>query len=268
MGVEITRMGNLGFYGYSRKSLDNHIIGGAPVVNGSQIAYYFYTTGNVTISNDINVELLLVGGGGSGSCNQGGGGGAGGAVYFPSIILQAGVYTVTVGTGGATETVNQAVGNSGNNTVFYGITALGGGGGAGMSGNGLNGGCGGGGFWAYSRVNGVSTQSQFPGAVIYGNRGSDNWNGGGGGGCGTTSSPSGNAGYGKTVMGLLFGGGGGGSFVAGEGYGRDGGGNGGANGYNGSPATGIGCGGGAGGGAGAYYGGAGSDGIVIVRYSI
>lgn len=120
----------------------------------------FTANGNFTTSErPLDVQILLVGGGGGGGSSDYwdggyyvGGAGGGGAVYNSTppgggsagIIANANTtYTVTVGTGGASDT------NGGNSSVF-GYTALGGGKGGTNVGNartaGGNGGCGGGAY--------------------------------------------------------------------------------------------------------------------------
>ena len=76
-------------------------------------------------------EILVVGGGGGGS-NLGGGGGGGQVIYSANpILLQSETYTISVGNGGTNGATN---GSPGQNSVAFGITALGGNGGQGLTG--------------------------------------------------------------------------------------------------------------------------------------
>lgn len=103
----------------------------------------------------VQIDYLLIGGGGAGGSvnnsllNRGfdyaGGGGAGGYISG-STLLSSRIqpYSFNVGKGGLSGGTN-ANGNNGGNTTFLGLSALGGGGGAGVNSNGLEGGSGGGG---------------------------------------------------------------------------------------------------------------------------
>ncbi|MEX0934386.1 MAG: glycine-rich domain-containing protein, partial [Candidatus Saccharimonadales bacterium] len=101
------------------------------------------------LSDEGDVEVLIVGGGGGGGNNDAGGGGAGGVVVR-SLTLSSGTYTVRVGGGGrgaccpgSTTSANR--GANGQNSSFDSITARGGGGGGGRGNKGRNGASGGGG---------------------------------------------------------------------------------------------------------------------------
>ena len=93
----------------------------------------FTTDGTFTLPEAVLCDVLVVGGGGGGGelgsvvDNQGikvaGGGGAGGLVYYESLPIPAGTYSVTVGAGGA-------IGANGGDSSAFGITAYGGGYGA------------------------------------------------------------------------------------------------------------------------------------------
>ena len=87
----------------------------------------FTGPGTFTLTSPGSVEVMLVGGGGGGS-SIAGGGGAGGLVYQSRYRLAAGVYPVTVGTGGAGATdwyTNTQ--SKGNPTIFGALEAQGGG---------------------------------------------------------------------------------------------------------------------------------------------
>lgn len=240
------------------------------------------------------VEVLVVAGGGAGGGYGGndgaGGGGAGGLIYNRNFAVTPGsAVTVTVGAGGAG--VGGAVrGNSGGNSVFGALTAIGGGGGGSEGaaeqrpgGSGGSGG-GGGGY-------GVATGAGGNGTAGQGNAGG-NCTAPGDGGGGGAGSPGESGLTGKGGLGLGFdisgffvyyaGGGGasGDKRNARGGGGAIGGIGGGGKGQdatnstppeNGSPNTGGG--GGAAAGSNPTYGagttltsGAGGSGIVIVRY--
>jgi len=177
-----------------------------------------------------NVEVLVVGGGGGGAStydgsNNGngprGGGGGGAVVYNDKFAVTAGTqYPVTVGAGGAGGTGNNVDGSQGGDSRFGPLYALGGGAGqkynTGATGNNGNGGSGGG--TAYSSY----TTGCQPGA---GNMGGGNVGvggssgAGGGGGAGGTGygdgagemGGNGGAGIGYNIAGRMmpYGGGGG-----------------------------------------------------------
>jgi hypothetical protein len=149
--------------------------------NGPYTIHTF--TGSATFTPSFNgeVEVLIVaGGGGGGQFHGGGGGGAGGLLYASSYGVAAGSgITVTVGSGGA-------ITGAGSNSVFGGLTTIGGGLGASEgANNGGNGGSGGGGTGFSTATNGgLGTPGQgfdggnngFPDtSAVYGS-------GGGGGG--------------------------------------------------------------------------------------
>jgi hypothetical protein len=266
--------------------------------SGGNISYYGpYTvhtfTGSATFTPSFNgqVEVLVVAGGGGGGANHGGGGGgAGGLLYTSAYGVSAGSgITVTVGSGGA-------IAGNGSNSVFGGLTTIGGGLGASEgANNGGNGGSGGGGTGFSTATNGgLGTPGQgfdggkggFPDtSAVYGS-------GGGGGGAsapGTdgkegqnVSGSAGNGGdglpYSINGFSTYYAGGGGGGYWGdnltyyGVG-GLGGGGNGGAGGSASTllPTPGVnGLGGGGGGARGdgslPRPGSVGGSGIVIVRY--
>ena len=107
--------------------------------------YYYWLSahsgGSLVVYADMTVEILLVGGGGSGGSGTSGGGGAGGLIYISAFQMKAGTYEVTVG-GGGTQSSTNAVGDSGDNSVFTRtiggsniLTAIGGGGGGAYNGS-------------------------------------------------------------------------------------------------------------------------------------
>lgn len=233
---------------------------------------------------NLKFDTLVVGGGGGGGGNVGGGGGGGSVEVNNSLALASGTsYAVVVGTGGARGNGSGTPGAKGANSTFAGITAYGGGGGAGYQGASLTGGSGGGGSSAYAT--GASAGS---GSNVF--AGGNGLNGGGlvviGGGGGGASAAGANGvngqagkggdGYSSAITGatVVYGGGGGaGGYGPGGQNGGAGGSGGGGTGGTGANAvggdgtanTGGGGGGGAGGGGGTG-GGIGGSGVVIVRY--
>jgi len=222
------------------------------------------------------LEYLVVAGGGAGGTNQdSGGGGAGGLLQGLLPITLGTSYTVTVGAGGTT--------SNGSNSVLGNITALGGGYGGLLNGNGNSGGSGGGGGGSSSSTTGGQGTA---GQGNAGGSGAATFPSGGGGGAGTVGlnannsskySGNGGAGIASSISGTLTtyaGGGGGGGYAGGTNVGYNSGGvGGGGNGYMGSSTGGTSGGantGGGGGGNGDSYGsvaGSGGSGIVIVRYA-
>jgi hypothetical protein len=241
-----------------------------------------------------SIEVLVVAGGGSGGGGYGGGGGAGGVVYNSSFfVTPSSSYTVTVGSGGAGPAGGTTQGNSGSNSIFGTLTAIGGGGGGSGGVAGKSGGSSGGGsyvtYTAAAATPGQGNPGGFDPFVDTSATGNGAGGGGGAGGFGTNSSGNSTDQGGNGGAGLAFnisgtstyyaagGGGGSGGYtlthVASSG-GLGGGGSGGV--YNGSvsagtagtASTGSGGGGGSGGAGGGGAGGAGGAGVVIIRYAL
>jgi len=265
------------------------------------VAEYYNGTAWVT-PGVYGVDYLIIAGGGSGGIDStfsnvaAGGGGAGGMLVSNVLtpVTPGTAYTITIGAGAAAVTGTGAVvGNVGNNTTAFGLTAFGGGyGGSYGSSGGTSGGPGGSGGGGAS----TNTQPSFGAGTLGsvgvpvqgrngGNGGSSGPSAGGGGAgavgidgnTGTSTTGAGGAGLANSYSGASVtyaggGGGGGGSLgsnVGGAG-GAGGGGAGGnvnANGVAGTANT-----GGGGGGAGSstaslsLTSGAGGSGIVIIRY--
>ena len=107
--------------------------GGTIVSRGGCHIHTFTADGTFILPKPVLCDVLVVGGGGGGgelgsvSDNPGikvaGGGGAGGLIYYESLPIPAGTYSVTVGAGGA-------IGANGGNSSAFGIIAYGGGYGA------------------------------------------------------------------------------------------------------------------------------------------
>lgn len=107
--------------------------GGTVARRQGHFVHTFTSDGMFTMPVDGLVEVLLVGGGGGGGTNcpygyysgyqGGGGGGAGGVMHLTNLVLTAGAHSVVIGQGGD-------IGYNGGNTIAFGRTAYGGGGGA------------------------------------------------------------------------------------------------------------------------------------------
>ena len=86
------------------------------LVPGNGYVYHsFVEPGTFEVTNSGTAELLLIGGGGAGGYKISGGGGAGGVLYG-SITLSLGVYNISVGKGGAS---NSGAIIGGSPTDFY-----------------------------------------------------------------------------------------------------------------------------------------------------
>ena len=270
---------------------------GTPTVtiNGTNTVYTFTGSGTFTPVVGFNATVLLVAGGAGGGYWNGGGGGAGGVVYNTNTNLSSGVaYTVTIGSGGTAGT-STTIGGTGVNTLFNGITALGGGGGGGYTGSTVlqpsNGGSGGGQAGnSGGIVSGGSATQPSSASGGYGNNGGNNgitvgpYPGGGGGGAGAvggngSSGGGGNGGIGITNIltnyaqagqlsssNYYVGGGGGAGSQTGSSTGGIGGGGAGSSTTTGTNGT-TNTGGGGGGGAwnsGGYNGGTGGSGVALI----
>ena len=229
-----------------------------------------------TTLSSIAVEYLVIAGGGAGGYERGGGGGAGGyrtnmvgatsgggASAEAAMNISPGTYTVTVGSGGAANS------NAGTNSVFNGITSLGGGAGASTR---TSGGSGGGGRYTGDTTGAAGTSGQ----GYAGGNGVYAVGSGGGGGAGAAGANAGNSwggaggnGVSSSITGSAVtrggGGGGGGDYGNGVAGGSGGGGASANGGVSGTANTGGGGGGGNWQGA-AYNGGNGGSGVVIIRY--
>ena len=222
---------------------------------------------------DYNVEVLVVGGGGAGGSGSlyaysGGGGGAGGFIYRSSMTVSSGENVkISVGRGGTgTSSASYdpspfgTTGNSGSNSRFGNLIAIGGGGGGGgLTYDGLPGGSGGGGGGRASD-GGVGTTGQGFAGGSSSEHGDTTTYGAGGGGA---SSAGGNSSNTTTAPG----GEGKANSITGSSVTYSVGGAGGNNGGTGSstPVTNSGS-GGQGGVGGGGDGVDGADGIVVVAY--
>jgi hypothetical protein len=245
----------------------------------------FLADGSFVVASTGAVDYLIVGGGGGGGTGgsgayNAGAGGAGGFRTSTGLSISGASYAITVGDGGATNTV-------GEDSVFNALTSSGGGTGAFSSGGaGGNGGSGGGGAGHGSGGAGGTgnTPSTSPSQGNDGGSGSSAAAGGAYGGAGGggatavgangTSSAGGNGGAGtanslRTNVAVTYAGGGGGAASSGSAStgGAGGGGAGGVAAVGSAGTVNLGGGGGAGSGIGAsHVGGAGGSGIVVIRY--
>ncbi len=258
-------------------------------LGGGWIVHQFTAVGatSFTVPDGADqIDYLVVGGGGSGGTSLsfsnagGGGGGAGGVVTGTMNVTSGTTFNVTVGAGGNPAMTGNTTGQSGQNSSFGSITALGGGAGIGGNGNGQPGGSGGGGR------GGTGGAGQQPGSASGGlgsaGGGGDSpaghGGGGGGGATGTggiaaaTGGGAGGTGIMSDITGanMFYGGGGGGGGAQNDpgGTGGTGGGGTGANNDTAATAGAANTGGGGGGGNNNRVGAAGGSGVVIVSYEI
>ena len=278
--------------------------GGIISIDGSDTVHIFESNGNFVLTETTSCDILIVGGGGGGG-SMGGGGGGGGAVCYRNHPTLSGAgdygtsYSIVIGVGGASN-------ENGGTTLAFSVYATGGGaGGQGWNEDGSDGANGGGASWTYESgyVGGTGTapsnwQLNNYWTVSAGNDGySYNWTsqppalgGGGGGSSATATSKTGGNGVSYDITGTSYNwgaGGGGCGYNTTAGSGGTGGGGGGAGynttngsagsgGYNAGSggtdtvggAAGTNTGSGGGGGRWDYAGGAGGDGIVVIRYAI
>ncbi|CAB4242040.1 hypothetical protein UFOVP86_27 [uncultured Caudovirales phage] len=218
-----------------------------------------------------SVSYLIISGGGGGGVGvlgvaNGGGGGAGGLLSGTTSMALGTVYTITVGAGGASQTI-------GSTSSAFSNTPVGGGYGGGTTViAGGNGGSGGGGAGGSTSAGGSATSGQ--GYAGGAGGGAASYGGGGGGGAGAigaaaTSGSAGNGGAGAsssiTGSAVTYGGGGGGGSGSAPGTGGSGGGGNGSSSAGTAGATNTGSGGGGSASAsGSQPGGAGGSGVVIL----
>ena len=236
----------------------------------------FTSSGDFLISQNVNVEYLVVAGGGGGGYGFfAGGGGAGG--FMEGIGFNTGGGSVIIGGGGSSANSENQPGGNGSNSGFESIIANGGGGGGSRNAvNGIDGGSGGGGC----KNNGSPGLTNQLGAGNHGGIGNSNTAGGGGGAGGMgedgitdSYQPGRRGGDGRSsgISGTIqfySGGGGAGSRVTAGLSTSDIGGQGGTLNPSTEPTSGnvnTGSGGG-GGGGGSSPGASGGSGIVIIRY--
>ena len=276
--------------------------GGTITTDGDYKVHTFTSDGTFTptsVSGDGYVEYLVIAGGGGGgrgaeynSVNAGGG--AGGYLTGMYQVTQGTDYAIVVGGGGDGSTYNKdsspwgVIGDNGDNSTAFGLTAIGGGLGGSYNSKGSDGGSGGGtGLRSSGQdlTGGAATAGQGNAGgsgTLFGGTGTAN-SGGGGGGAGAVggngsggTGGAGGVGLASSITGSSVtraGGGGGGARSTGGAGGSGGGGAGaGGNGAGGDGSANTG--GGGGGGASSHpdsnvnnhTGGDGGSGIVIVRF--
>ena len=108
-------MGNLGFYGFSKKSQPVVATGGIESDIYNWRIHKFLASGFLIVYQPIYVDYLLVAGGGGGGASRGGGGGAGG-IIFENAYLTEKIYSITVGNGASM--INDSAGGVGGNSIF------------------------------------------------------------------------------------------------------------------------------------------------------
>ena len=306
--VQVYRGNNLGWSNIGESIIDatGGIISDYTSGNFVYRAHVFTSSGTFTVNSPApaTVEYLVVAGGGAGGGAYAGGGGAGGFRSGSGLVLGPGSYPVIVGSGAVGAEPGNNQGPDGSPSVFFTITATGGGGGGrwnptgGFSGSpgGSGGGAGGRDGTGVSGYGGLGNTPPFlppqgnPGGKGGGGPATGGSGGGGGaGGQGTDGNPTGTAngypggpGATSSITGqstTYAGGGGGGAGQPGGTGGSGGPGGGGAGapsgtsvpGSNGTYATGGGGGGTSGNGNGYLQtgrGGNGGSGIIVLRYII
>lgn len=151
---------------------------------------------SVIPNNAFQAQVEIVGGGGGGGGGGGlweyyaGGGGAGGYLNSTIVLLKDTLYNVSIGQGGpgapvnqANDSTNNAFGQNGQDTVAFGLTALGGGGGTHRNGlEGASGGGAGGSF--FNGTGGNALQGNPGGNGVRASAAGEYGGGGGGGGAG------------------------------------------------------------------------------------
>jgi hypothetical protein len=161
--------------------------------DGTYWYHAFLSSGTFTPATALTCDVLIVAGGGGGADVGYAGGGAGGLVYSTAQSVGTSAQTVTVGAGGA-------VSANGSNSVFAAITATGGGRAAESFGVGIAGGSGGGGSGGFA--GGAASPA---GQGFAGGAGSGAGYGGGGGGAtavgaDATGGGAGNGGAGSSAF--------------------------------------------------------------------
>ena len=141
--------------------------GGITSDGGGYRYHQFNSTGNFVVSKgSALVEYIIVAGGGSaagGEYATGGGGGGAGGVLYGNTNVSAQTYAITIGAGGASVTGSASgAGNAGGDSTAFGLSAIGGGHGAGYPNNNPQaGGSGGGASWPMSNsTGGAGTSGQ------------------------------------------------------------------------------------------------------------
>lgn len=121
-----------GVWRNSSAVLNADVAGGAETLLSQGGKYYrihtFIVSGDLVVSSESTVEILLVGGGGpgaGGSTFGAGGGGSAGDVVSETITLEAGTYNITIGQRGYC--LSQSEATAGGDTTAFSLLARGGG---------------------------------------------------------------------------------------------------------------------------------------------
>ena len=105
--------------------------GGVITYSNGYVIHTFTSSGTFNMPSTGTVEALIVAGGGGGGNDIGGGGGGGGVIYSSNLVVNTGTYNVVIGAGGNGAAAGTGgLGTNGGNSVFNGLTAIGGGRGA------------------------------------------------------------------------------------------------------------------------------------------
>jgi hypothetical protein len=115
-----------------RDAIAGPTLGALVFNNQTETVDLYKSTGG---TSNVTFDVLVVGGGGAGGVAVGGlraagGGGAGGYIYQQGEVRQSGTYNISVGAG-APVPATQTIASQGGNSQFDNLTAIGGGGGAG-----------------------------------------------------------------------------------------------------------------------------------------
>ena len=157
-------------------------------IDNDQFQMHAFTdvgTSTFRIDADGVADVLIVGGGGGGGGDGGGGGGGGGVVFEEELSVEAGSYAVTVGAGGAGNEAKTGIdsSNNGDDSIAFGLTALGGGAGGNFDGEPpQSGGSGGGGDRETEGASSLQQASPDGGFGNPGGNGNPDIGGAGGGG--------------------------------------------------------------------------------------
>ena len=147
--------------------------GGTTTQVGTHLVHTFDQPGTYQFTSywTMNIRYLVIAGGGGAGYASGGAGG----FQEGTMTIGPGTYQITVGRGGNGRGGDGSVGDNGENSSFYTITSLGGGGGGNRYANGRTGGSGGGGSYQSGPSGGTAGQG-YNGAGYYWH-----WYGAGGG---------------------------------------------------------------------------------------
>ena len=257
--MSVSRLKKPTFYTIDESRDNAFATGGVVTTAGGYRIHTFTSANSLVVTNPGNIEYLVVAGGGGGGSSLGstyaGGGAGAGGLLTGTLAATATTYSITIGQGGIGMSGTVAT-IPGTNTTAFGLTAVGGGGGGyGYSPSGGSGGNGGSGG---SRGEGGGSPSSGTGIAGQGFGGQTASGYGGGGGAtaaglgGGARMTAGGTGLTSSITGTSV------EYAKGGGVVDTN--------RTGDNASLIGSGGFGGMGSGSVSGGAGSNGIVIVRY--